>query len=298
MRITLESARGIFRPTPVPPQQVWERQFDGNDAALKRLARTTWESIRHRDLGEYFLDLTFVDELQDDLFRYLFPACLMYWHESLQRNESCEGGGTDFHLALHRGRILDRMLTPAQRDRVGHFFLDSFLDRLDAERLDPTCPESAKAYGWIGRWNSLAMVTPLTATLWDAWWSLGSPGHAWAALEYVSLLMYFRWENPLFPSAADKPGMNTPSLFDDDSYIFLDRVGWLPENAAFLRRQVTVDYLAERIAAAAGLLAGEPEAELARRVADDFGERAPTVEDRLAELPVQLSEGDGDDESW
>src|SRR5687768_8639836 len=124
-RIDWNRARQIFG-YPEPPQEVRERQFDYFDDELRQLATTPWDKIDFADLWYYHLDLAYVD-LQPEVFAYLFPVCLMDWHHTLQKNESCSHGDSEFHYGLYQGRVLERMLTPEQRKQVSEFFRDSFL---------------------------------------------------------------------------------------------------------------------------------------------------------------------------
>src|SRR6266404_4503753 len=86
MNISWDRARSIFGNAAIPGQ-VWERQFDSFDEELGRLCRTPSSEIDFSDLWCYYHDLAFV-ELQPEVFAYLFPVCLMAWHESLMDNTS------------------------------------------------------------------------------------------------------------------------------------------------------------------------------------------------------------------
>jgi hypothetical protein len=123
--ISWDRVREIFG-HPEPPEEVWERQFDCHDDVLHRLARTPYSEIDFGDLWYYHHNLAHV-ELQPDLFRFLFPVCLMDWHHSLAQNNACSHGGSEFHYGVHRGRVLETMVTPAQRFAIYEFIRDSFL---------------------------------------------------------------------------------------------------------------------------------------------------------------------------
>ena len=118
---------------PQPPRTVWERQFDYFDDEFRHLARTPYDQINFTELWYYHHDLAYV-ELQSDLFDYLFPVCLMDWHRSLLSNEPCSHGDSDFHYGLHRGNVLEKMVTPERRNTIYTFFRDSFSERLVSER--------------------------------------------------------------------------------------------------------------------------------------------------------------------
>ncbi|HEY7985070.1 MAG TPA: hypothetical protein VID73_12920 [Ktedonobacterales bacterium] len=279
-RVSAEQARAIFG-NAAPPARVTERQFDGFDAELRALAQTPLDAITPHGLWYYLHDLAAVD-LQPDLFAYLFPACLTFWYDSLLRNQDSAQGDAEFHAALARGRILQTMVTPAQRERILDYLHDGFLDRLDLERGFNTAAVEAPAFSWMRRFNSLALVVPLIERLWTAWWRMETAGQAVAALLYASALMYRRGENPLFPALPHSPASGVPPLWENDSALFDD--GWLPENLAFLRRTLTVEYLGQQVAAAARRLTGEPEEEMAAVLARDYELRANVVASRGSSL--------------
>ncbi len=172
--ITWERVRAIFD-DPQPPKVVWERQFDYCDDALRRLAQTPYERFDFSDLWYYYLDLAYV-ELQPDLFAYLFPACLMDWHRSLMENEAYSHGDAEFHYGVCQGNVFEKMLTPAQRVAVNEFFRDSLLERLNAQRGFLRSAADYAVYGWTARFNSLGLIMPQIEMIWNAWWSLDTPG--------------------------------------------------------------------------------------------------------------------------
>ncbi|SIN93909.1 hypothetical protein SAMN05444166_1701 [Singulisphaera sp. GP187] len=289
--ITWERARGIFN-DPKPPESVWERQFDYFDDQLDRLARTPYYQIDFGDLWYYHHDLAYV-ELQQDLFNYLFPVCLMDWHASLMQNQSCSHGDSEFHYGVLSGNILEKMVTPQQRGAIFEFIRDSFLERLDAERGFAYEGSRTPAYGWIGRFNSIGLILPKIDLLWEPWWTLDTPGRAVAALQYCSGLMYLEGENPLCGRWKTGQGGGGPYLWETDSLI-LD-MGWKPENLDFLSRTLTADFVDDRVLKAVARLEGEPEWEQARRLENDLPERRELVSLRVAELPNLIAKDTGPD---
>jgi hypothetical protein len=226
-------------------------------------------------------------ELQPELFRYLFPVCLMDWHETLMRNEACSHGDSEFHRSLVGGRIFERMLDAAQREQVFEFFRDSLLVRLDAEREFRYSGSRTPAYGWMHRLNSLALVMPRIEMVWTPWWNLETHSRAICALQYASGFIYFTGENPLFAMWTPEQGGGGPYLWESDSHL-IDGP-WLPENIEFFRSTVTPDYVIAKVQEAARRLAGTPQAETAERIAADAAENRSLVESRVAELPVLLA---------
>ncbi len=184
MRIHPERSRKIFN-NPHPPKTIWEKQFDYFDEELQKLAKTDWRSIRDEDLWCYFHDMTYV-ELQPDLFNYLFPVCLNYWYRSLMKNQPAAQGSAEFHHALYKGNVLQKMTPPAQREAIYQFFHDGFIDRIDRERGFSYCGSLTPAYGWISRFNSIGYIAPIIDRIWLSWWNLDCPGKAVSAIEYAT----------------------------------------------------------------------------------------------------------------
>ncbi|MCE5266486.1 MAG: hypothetical protein LLG00_01180 [Planctomycetaceae bacterium] len=284
MDISWDRVRSIFG-FPQPPRTVWEKPFDYCRGELDRLVATPWTEINFSELGVYYSDLGYVD-LQPEVFSYLFPVCLMHWHESLLHNTSC-GVGDEFHHGVLRGGVLDRMVTPAQRLAIFEFFRDSFVTRLDMERGLVCQGSKTPAYGWMRRFNSLGMVMPRIDMLWNAWWSVDTPGRAVAVIQYCSGLMYYEGENPLFDAWTSEHGGGGPYLWENDSMIC--EAGWLEENTRFLGTTLNAGSLAETISNAAETLRGEPEYPMASRLLRDLPSRTELVEERARELPRLLS---------
>jgi hypothetical protein len=280
--ISWDRVRAIFG-NPLPPPAVWERQFDYCDKDLHRIARTPYEEFDFGDLWYYYLDLAYV-ELQPDLFAYLFPVCLMDWHDTLMKNESCSHGDSEFHKGIHGGDVFNKMVTPGQEAEIYGFFRDSFVSRLDIERGfgSPNPDSFAYPERWLFRFNSLGLIMPRIDLLWNAWWCCDTRGRALTVLKYCSELMYVDWENPLFTQ------YGAPPLWGNDSEIY--DCGWLDENIRFLSGILTVEYLHDRLRAAVSRLTGESEEALAQQVLLDWPKCRDLVSERSQELPVLLKQ--------
>jgi hypothetical protein len=292
-----ERARAIFGNAD-PPSHVWEQQFDYMDDDLRRIAATPYRDIDRDDLWYYFHDLSYV-ELQPELFRYLFPVCLMEWHETLMRNEGCSKGDSDFHRGMRNGSVFEKMLTPAQKHGVVEFFRDCFLQRLDAEpvvvELDSNM--TRHPFGWICRFNSLGSVIPNIEELWSPWWRIDTRGRAIAVLKYCSGLIYFEGENKLFGfQAPHYRGYFGPQLWETDSPIYGDR--WFAVNVEFLRATLSVEYIFQKIEQATVRLRDTPEYELGRLMMNDAARNHELLESRIAELPNLLAKEPADFDGW
>jgi hypothetical protein len=284
MRITRDRMVDVLGAAP-KPQQVWEEQFDYCNDELVQLSQTDWDKVDPADLCfYYFLDLAYV-ELQPDLFRYLFPACLKFWYETLMGDESA-GYLTsgDFHYSLMQGQIVEKMLSPRERQSLMEFFRDGMLDRIESQSGFVYDPNFLKANMWIYRFNELGIVAPVIPQIWEAWWELDHPGKAVCAVMYASGLMYVRAENPVYRicTGTDWRG---PFLTANGS---LFNWAWRDDNLAFLRETLSVGYITRKLDLAAEALSDGPDAELARRVANDAKTRTDIIEIRIGDLLKNL----------
>lgn len=284
MDISWDRLRRIFN-YPKSPANVWERQFDDCDEELARLAHTPWEELDFSDLWYYHHNLAYV-ELQPELFTYLFPVCLMDWHETLLNNVSCSHGDSEFHYGVRQGRVFEKMLSSEQRTKIFEFFQDSFVTRLDQERGFVYQGSRTPAYRWMGRFNSLGCVMPRIDLLWEAWWSLCTPGRAVAAIQYISGLMYFEGQNPLFGKWSPEFGGGGPYLWVNDTMI--PEMNWLSENVAFLRETLNTEFVVDNLREAVSILSGEPEFARAKQLEIDLAEHMEIIQNRVEELPALL----------
>jgi hypothetical protein len=292
VRITRDRARGVLGPAP-KPEKVWEEQFDYNDDQLAKMAQMDWDRVPDDYLWNYFHDLAHV-ELQPDLFRHLFPACLYYWYETLMRNEAPSLGDSDFHYSLMHGQILEKMLSESERLVLYDFFRDGFLDRIEAERgfvyeqsRDPLISSGTSANAWIFRFNSLGIVAPVIRQIWEEWWTLDHPGKAVCAVMYASGLVYLKGENPIYGVWTPEYGGGGPYLTENDSSLY--GFAWRPDNLSFLQETLSVDYIVRKLDEAAARLSDSPEASVARRVADDSKTRRDVTEIRIDDLLQNLA---------
>lgn len=270
MRITRDRMVNVLGPAP-KPGSVWQEDFDYNDEVLREMAGIDWDRIGPQHLSFYFPDLAFV-ELQPDLFRHVFPACLKYWYETLMQDKAAACGYADFHFALVEGEISERMLSAQERSALNGFLVDGLLDRIESTRsLHHSAP------GWIARFNALGPVAPVIRRIWEDWWLLNSPGKALSAIQYASGLVYPHEENPLC-------GV---SLTSKDRWI--SRRVWRNDNLTFLREVLTVDHVRNKLHAAATALSQHPEAKLAVQIAADARTRDDTIHARIGDLLSNLS---------
>ena len=295
MRINPDRFVKVLGPAP-KPRDVWQKQFDYNDRALVEMAQMDWDRVPDDYMWYYLLDLAYV-ELQPDLFRHLFPACLKFWYETLMRDDSAAYGDSDFHYSLMQGEILKTMLAESERQSLYDLFCDGMLDRIEAERgfvcseaqtQEPLVRRARNADLWILRLNTLGIVAPVIRRIWEPWWKVDHPGRAVSAVTYASGLVYLAEENPLFGGwrAAGRGG-GGPFLTEIDSSIF--DWAWREDNLAFLRGVLSVDYVIAKLEQSATVLSDCPESTLAQRVTNDAKTRRDIIEIRIDDLLENLS---------
>lgn len=301
LRITRYRIVNVLGPAP-KPKQVWEKQFDYFDKQLAEMAQMDWDRVPDGYLWYYFHDLAY-SELQPDLFRHLFPACLKFWYDTLMRNEDASRGDSEFHNALMRGEILDQMLSEAEHRSLCEFFRDGFLDRVEAERgfvyeqsSDPMEASGRSANAWIYRFNSLGIVAPVIRQIWEEWWRLDHPGKAVCAVMYTSGLVYWKGENPIYGVWTPEHGGGGPYLTENDASAF--GWAWREDNLSFLRKTLSVNYVLEKLHQAANTLSDCPEGSVAKRVADEATTRKDTIELRISDLVDNLARLDLNKDRW
>lgn len=278
--ITWDRVLAIFD-YPKPPQIVRQYQFDGFQEKLEELARTPHHQIDFSDMWYYHHDLAYV-RLQPALFAYLFPVCLMDWHQTLQNNKPCSHGDSDFHYGIYQGRVFEEMITPDQLTEITFFFRDSFLERLDHEREIPQTYNGFATFSWLERFNSLGAIIPDIEPLWNAWWSIDTPGRAIAAIQYCSSLMYFERENPFF---AEWNGLG-PCLLSDDT--LHNTEGWLDNNIALLSRTLTVDFVNQKVENALAQLSENAILPKAQQLKNDLPQCQELIALQIDELLSEL----------
>ncbi|GKX59220.1 hypothetical protein [Leminorella grimontii] len=282
-----ERCRQIFG-NPPPPRYVWEKEFDYCDEQLQALAVKEWDQIQARELsGYYLLNLAYVEPLQPELFRYLFPICLAVWCESLTNGECFE----DFLHVTRRGRILEKMVTAKERDGILNALGDSFIHRLEQERGFIYSGSFTPAYQWLYAFNDLGETLPVIEPVWQRWWNLDTPGKAVCAIMYASGLIYENGENPIFHRWNKTHGGGGPYLAELSGSF--DSDGWLPENLSFFKRALTADWLLENLERAASVLQGEQEEAMANAIVSDARQRQEIITIQINDLIDGLAPSSG-----
>ena len=268
-----ERCRQIFG-NAKPVQQVWEKEFDYNDKALRKLACKDWSSITSRDLGAYYvLNLIYVEPLQPTLFNYLFPICLAAWGEELLENTGSYFSD-EIYRAFKRPYLWQQMMSEKQRESVYGFLVDIMTNRLKAERGFLYNYSITPAYTWFYALENLGECLPLIEPIWNDWWQLDHPGKAVSALMYATCLIYWENENPVFPEWTQKRGGGPPCL----------KFPALNDNACFLKGILSAEFIISKSQQAAHILKHEPEGVLASQIASDARQNRDIITLRIETL--------------
>jgi hypothetical protein len=250
------------------PQQIWQREFDGNDNALRRLASQDWREITPHDLSRYYMhSLLYTEPLQQSLFDYLFPLCLAVWREELLENRTSHFSD-EIYRAFGRDFLWRQMMNDRQRTAVNAFIVDSLIERLTLERGFIYAASQTPAYRWFYALEDLANVLPLIEPIWQGWWTLDHSGKAVSALMYASCLIYLPDENPIFAEWTATQGGGAPQLY------------WpiIRQNREFLEKTLTAEFIIEQAQRAAECLQYEPEGVTAAHIASDARGRRDVIQ--------------------
>ena len=192
-----------------------------------------------------------------------------------------------FSAALARRPLVDQLLTPKRAAEVKAFMRDSLLDRIDLESNLSQTGSRGSAYSWIHAVGSYCVFIPELESLWREWWRLETHGQSVSALQYISCLMYEDHDNPIFAPWTGSEGGGPPRLWETDGHIH-DQC-WHPENVAFFRHAVTVDYVRQALTRAAETLDGLIDSDVPARMCLDFVYLDDVVAHRLAVFPEVVS---------
>lgn len=274
----------------IPPKKIWQKPFDGNSAHYKRLCSLNGADPDGMDLVDYAHDMLYEGTpLQTDLLRFLLPICLKAWKNDLFSKQPSQYGGfvEYFSAALARRTDFVEILGPKGYRGITDFMRDSILDRINQERELHFEGANSSPYQWFYALGSFAVIFADLEQLWTQWWQMKTPGHAVAALQYMSCLIYKDSENPIFSPWRGDIGGGAPALNETDGFIY-DR-GWHPQNLAFIESTLSVDYIHGHLVKATELLQNKSASHIPKLMLDDFASHSYFLESLILELPVLLS---------
>ena len=239
---------------PSPPEKIVQDVFEGDITAYIRLCSLHGKDPNWHDLFEPIQDMCYLENLQADLIRYVFPICLRGWALDLMDEIDIDGLVENFWLALAGRTEVWEILGSEGSDAVSDFMRDTILDRMDREHELSFSGRAASPYAWFHALGSYTVVFPSLDSLWEIWWEMGTSGLAASALQYASCLMYENDRNPIFSPWTPTGGGGPPALWEVDGAIYEQAAH--PDNIAFLEHVLTPEYLQSKIQKAATILRG------------------------------------------
>jgi hypothetical protein len=284
MRASLQAVSNALKSRRAP-KAILQQPFDYDPGHYQRLCHLEGDRPSPVDLIDYALDMTYM-ELQPDLLRHLMPVLLEAWRQDLFEGEAANFRGFVEHFwpALLRGKALHDCLSDRE---CGEVMRETILDRLDAEDSLEFSGMRASPYGWVFALVSFGVVFADIESLWTEWWQMKTLGHAVAAFQYASALLYEKDKNPVFAPWTKDKGGGPPCLWECGSHIY--DAGWREENLQFLRRTLSVKYIEQRLRAAQGMIKSGAPNSVATRILADLPAQATLLALRIEQLPTLLT---------
>ncbi len=223
-------------------------------------------------------------ELQPELLRYLTPVFLTAWRKDLFEGSVAGYGGfvEQFWPALLKGGALTKVFSEAERSAFIAYMRDSIWDRLDAEASLHFSGMGASPYQWVQTLVSYGALFSDVETLWTEWWQTKTSGHAIAAFQYASALMYEDDKNPVFEPWTRDQGGGPPALWHCGGIMF--DVGWREGNLRFLKSTLSADYFEQKLHQALVQIEVGAARRMATGILDNFAGQRTRLELRIEQL--------------
>jgi hypothetical protein len=268
-------------------ERITQEPFDHDSSHYRRLCDLRGGPPDASDLVDYALDMQYM-ELQPDLLRHLTPVLLASWRKDLFEGNGAGYAGfvEQFWPALLKGAALQTVFADAERAAFIGYVRDSILERLDTENSLKFSGMSSSPYRWVQALVSYGVLFSDIEVLWTEWWKMQTHGHAVAAFQYASALMYEDDKNPVFDAWTRDKGGGPPALWECGCHMY--DVGWKQENLSFLSRTLSVDYIERNLRVASDQIQIEPAREAASRVLRELPNQKTLLALRIEELPRLL----------
>ena len=286
VRASIQDVTEVIKSAGIP-KQITQQPFDGDPGHCRRLCNLVSTDPLAADLYDYALDMTYM-KLQPELLRHLTPILLAAWRKDLfERNLAGYRGFVEqFWTALLNGKILHNIYSEGERHAFITYIRNSILDRMDGGNLLHFSGMGASPYRWIHTLAAYGIVFADVEILWTEWWQIKTPGHAIAAFQYASVLMYEEAKNPVFHAWTQDKGGGPPELWECGTMMF--DVGWKKENLDFLKSILSADYLEQKLRLALDQIQDKAALKIASQIVDDFAGQRARLELRIEELPTLL----------
>jgi len=287
VRVSIQEIIQVFNSAKAP-RQITQRSFDEDSSHYRRLCTLEGAEPKVWDLVNYAYDMQYM-ELQPELLRHLTPVLLKAWRRDLFEGSAAGYGGfvEQFWAALLKGSALDKVFSQRERDAFISFMRNSILDRLDGEGLLRFSGMNASPYDWVHAFVSYGTLFSDVEVLWNHWWRVETSGHAVAAFQYASALMYEENKNPVFNAWTQDKGGGPPALWCG---AMMFDVGWKPENVTFFKTTLSANYFEQKLRLALPKIENSAAKKVAFGIMEDFEEQRSRLELRIEELPKLLED--------
>lgn len=274
------------------PKQITQQPFDHDPSHYHRLCRLNGNDPSGSDLLDYALDMQYM-ELQPELLRYLTPTLLTAWRKDLFGDSAAGYAGfvEQFWPALMKGKALNESFSEVERIAFIAFLRNSILDRLDVEESLHFSGMGAAPYRWVSAFVCYGTLFSDVKTLWTEWWEMKTPGHAIAAFQYSSALMYEENLNPIFEAWTRDKGGGPPPLWECGAMIF--GLGWKQANLDFFKDTLSANYFEQKLQLASSRIKNEDAKKVASRIVDDFSGQRTRLDLRIEQLLDLLTDVSG-----
>jgi hypothetical protein len=285
MRTPIQDVTKVIKSDGIP-KQITQQPFDYDSKHYRRLCDHDGKEPDAADLGDYALDMKYM-ELQPELLRHLTPVLLTAWRKDLFEGDKAGYAGFvgQFWPALLEGTAL-RVFTPTEHEAFVAYMRNTILDRLDAEQSLRFSGMGASPYSWVQALASYGALFSDVEVLWTEWWQMKTAGHATAAFQYASVLIYEDNANPVFSPWTKDKGGGPPALWECGAMMF--NVGWKAKNIEFLKRTLSVGYFEEKIQLALSQIKNPTAKKIASGIVEDFFGQRAHLELRIEQLPNLL----------
>ena len=270
---------------PQRPETIWQEPFDYDPAHFDRLCQSQADGTLPEpgDVLDYAHDLSYVDEIQGDLFVFFLPVCLRVLSLYVRGQGDRYAGATElFWYGLNRWPGALSLLSEAQASVVDRYIREFILEAIDDGCRIGGVRCNAPVYRWMEELCSYATVFAGLPQLWSSWWNLSTEGRALGALQYISCLMYEEDRNPWFAPWTPSKGGGPPSLWEDSMTV--NNEPWDSRNIDFLRSVLIPDELCAAIGRCAEHLPHPEDREIAVRMTHDFDSQRQLMELRIEQL--------------
>lgn len=273
---------------PQPPTAVWQTQFDGDDAALKRLSYARpGEPVRIQDLLSYCDDLRYVEELQEGLLLRVLPHALHAWRGLLLKDGS-RGYSEALCAALAKRReFIAKVLGPEGTRGAARYMATTILELMAKEDSLQHKGSGASPYRWSQEFVSFGCAWDEVELILEPWRAMAAPGLAVCTVQYLASLVFTGAENPVFGTWTRDEGGGPVTPWENASGGFEER--WSDASVERLRALLSGKALVGWLDQAAVVLKEHPDRVVAQKTAAAAALRGPRLASRTDDLCRHLS---------